>query len=100
MIPRPQLYLALKQGLIEAAPETISIAYDTKDDEVGKYWTRTDEYFQIINIMMNATGIRSLNPSQQKILHDSMQAAGVRSSVLLRNAASPTRRTCARSSSR
>ena len=75
VIPRPQLYLALKQGLIEAAPETIGVAYDTKDDEVGKFWTRTDEYFQIINIMMNDRRWRGLTPQQQQILRDSMQAA-------------------------
>jgi TRAP-type C4-dicarboxylate transport system substrate-binding protein len=77
VIPRPQLYLALKQGLIEAAPETIGTAYDTKDDEVGKFWTRTDEYFQIINIMMNDRRWRGLTPAQQQILRDSMQAASV-----------------------
>jgi len=77
VIPRPQLYLALKQGLIEAAPETISTSYDTKDDEVGKYWTRTDEYFQIINIMMNDRRWKSLTAPQQQVLRDSMQAAGV-----------------------
>ena len=36
VIPRPQVYLALKQGLIEAGPETIGIAYDTKDDRGGE----------------------------------------------------------------
>jgi TRAP-type transport system periplasmic protein len=77
VIPRPQLYLALKQGLIEAAPETIGVSYDTKDDEVGKFGSRTDEYFQIINIMMNERRFRSLAPQQQQILRDSMQAAGV-----------------------
>jgi len=75
VIPRPQLYLALKQGLIEAAPETISTAYDTKDDEVGKYWTRTDEYFQIINIMMNERKFKSLTAAQQKVLTDATAAA-------------------------
>ncbi len=77
VIPRPQMYLALKQGLIAAGPETIGIAYDQKDDEVAKFWTRTDEYFQIVNIMMNAHRYQTLDPSQQKILHDSAQAAGV-----------------------
>ncbi len=77
VIPRPQLYLALKQGLIEAAPETIGVAYDTKDDEVGKFWTRTDEYFQIINVMMNDRRWRALTPQQQQILRESMQAASV-----------------------
>jgi TRAP-type C4-dicarboxylate transport system substrate-binding protein len=76
VIPRPQLYLALKQGLVEASPETIGVAYDTKDDEIGKYWTRTDEYFQIINIMMNDRRWKSLTAQQQQVLRDSMQAAG------------------------
>jgi TRAP-type C4-dicarboxylate transport system substrate-binding protein len=75
VIPHPQLYLALKQGLIEAAPETISTAYDTKDDEVGKYSTRTDEYFQIINIMMNERKFKSLTSAQQKVLTDATAAA-------------------------
>ena len=77
VIPRPQMYLALKQGLIAAGPETIGIAYDQKDDEVAKFWTRTDEYFQIVNIMMNAHRYQTLDPSQQKILHDSALSAGV-----------------------
>ena len=77
VIPRPQMYLALKQGLIEAGPETIGIAYDQKDDEVAKYWTRTDEYFQIVNIMMNEHRYNALAAEQQKVLHDAMQAAGV-----------------------
>jgi TRAP-type C4-dicarboxylate transport system substrate-binding protein len=77
VIPRPQMYLALKQGLIEAGPETIGIAYDQKDDEVAKYWTRTDEYFQIVNIMMNQRRYNALAAEQQKVLHDAMQAAGV-----------------------
>lgn len=77
VIPRPQMYLALKQGLIEAGPETIGIAYDQKDDEVAKFWTRTDEYFQIVNIMMNERRYKSLNPEQQKVLQDSAVAAGI-----------------------
>ena len=77
VIPRPQVYLALKQGLIEAGPETIGIAFDQKDDEVAKYWTRTDEYFQIVNIMMNERRYRALDAAQQAILHESVLAAGV-----------------------
>ncbi|MBV8911704.1 MAG: TRAP transporter substrate-binding protein [Acetobacteraceae bacterium] len=76
VIPRPQVYLALKQGLIEAGPETIGIAYDQKDVEAAKYWTRTDEYFQIINIMGNDRKLRSLTPEQRQILQDAALAAG------------------------
>jgi len=50
VVPRPEMYLAFKQGIIEGGPETIGIAYDQKNAEVAKYWTRTDEYYQIVNL--------------------------------------------------
>jgi TRAP-type transport system periplasmic protein len=77
VIPRPQVYLALKQGLIEAGPETIGIAFDQKDDEVAKFWTRTDEYFQIVNIMMNQRRYNALDADQKTVLREAVQAAGV-----------------------
>jgi hypothetical protein len=60
VVPRPEMYLAFKQGIIEGGPETIGIAVDQKNVEVAKHWTRTDEYFQILNILVNArAGSRS-----------------------------------------
>ena len=62
-------------------------------------WTRTDEYFQIVNIMMNERRYQPLDAAQQKILHDSALAAGV-ASPLRPNAGSPTRKSWRASRSR
>jgi TRAP-type C4-dicarboxylate transport system substrate-binding protein len=74
VVPRPEMYLAFKQGIIEGGPETIGIAYDQKNAEVAKYWTRTDEYYQIVNVMMNQRKYQSLTPQQRDILHKAAQA--------------------------
>ena len=74
VVPRPEMYLAFKQGIIEGGPETIGIAYDQKNAEVAKYWTRTDEYFQIVNVMMNEKKYSSLKADQRKIMHQAAQA--------------------------
>ena len=76
VVPRPEMYLAFKQGIIEAGPETIGIAYDGKNAEIGKYWTRTDEYFQVVNIMMNQRKWASLTDAQKKILADAAKVGG------------------------
>ncbi|MBI3515475.1 MAG: TRAP transporter substrate-binding protein [Proteobacteria bacterium] len=76
VVARPEMYLAFKQGIIEGGPETIGIAYDVKNVEIAKYWTRTDEYFQIINIMMNARRYNALNDAQRQILHQAAAVGG------------------------
>jgi TRAP-type C4-dicarboxylate transport system substrate-binding protein len=68
VVPRPEMYLAFKQGIIEGGPETIGIAVDQKNVEVAKHWTRTDEYLQIINVMVNARKWQSLTEEQRNIL--------------------------------
>src|SRR5882672_1020354 len=76
VVPRPEMYLAFKQGIIEGGPETIGIAYDQKNAEVARYWTRTDEYFQIINVMINARRWQSLTDAQRGILKQAAKEAG------------------------
>ncbi len=75
VVPRPEVYLAFKQGIIEGGPETIGIAYDQKSAEVAKFWTRTDEYYQILNIMMNQRKFDALTAQQKKILQDAASNA-------------------------
>jgi TRAP-type C4-dicarboxylate transport system substrate-binding protein len=77
VVARPEMYLAFKQGMIEAGPETIGIAYDQKNAEVAKYWTRTEEYYQIINVMMNEKKYLSLTQQQRDILHQAARNASV-----------------------
>jgi TRAP-type transport system periplasmic protein len=76
VVPRPEMYLAFKQGIIEAGPETVGIAVDGKNAEIGKYWTRTDEYFQVINIMMNQRRWQSLTDAQRTILRQAAKEGG------------------------
>ena len=76
VVPRPEMYLAFKQGIIEAGPETIGIAYAQKNVEMAKYFVRTEEYYQILNIMINKRKWESLNDSQQNILREAMLIAG------------------------
>jgi len=77
VVARPEMYLAFKQGIIEAGPETIGIAYDQKNAEVAKFWTRTDDYYQIINIMMNEKKYNSLTAQQREVLHSAARNASV-----------------------
>jgi len=76
VVPRPEMYLAFQQGIIEGGPETIGIAVDQRNVEVAKHWTRTDEYFQIINVMMNSAKFNALTPEQQGILKQAAKEAG------------------------
>src|SRR6266850_425118 len=64
------------EGMIEGGPETIGIAYDQKNAEVAKYWTRTDEYYQIVNVMMNEKKYQSLTPQQRQWLHQAAKVGG------------------------
>jgi TRAP-type transport system periplasmic protein len=76
VVPRPEMYLAFKQGIIEGGPETIGIAYDQKNVELAKYWTKTEEYYQIINVMMNKTRYDRLTAAQKEILATAAERAG------------------------
>lgn len=76
VVPRPEMYLAFQQGIIEGGPETIGIAVDQRNVEVAKHWTRTDEYYQIINVMMNSAKFNALTTEQQGILRQAAKEAG------------------------
>jgi TRAP-type C4-dicarboxylate transport system substrate-binding protein len=76
VVPRPEMYLAFKQGIIEGGPETIGIAVDVKNAEIGKFWTRTDEYYQVVNIMMNQRRWQGLTDAQRSILRQAAKDGG------------------------
>ena len=44
---------------------------------MAKYWTRTDEYYQIINVMMNEKKYLSLSPQLREVLHQAARNAAV-----------------------
>lgn len=77
VVPRPEMYLAFRQGMIEGGPETIGIAVDQKNVELAKFWTRTDEYFQIVNVMINGRRFQSLTEEQRSILRQAAKEGGL-----------------------
>ena len=76
VVPRPEFYMAFKQGVVEGGPETIGVAVDQKSVEVGKFWTRTEEYYQIVNFMANKKKYDSLTSEQKGILQKATENAG------------------------
>lgn len=76
VIPRPEMYLAFKQNIIQAGPETIGISVDQKNVEVAKFWTRTDEFYQVNNVLMNERRFNALNDRQRQILYQASLVGG------------------------
>lgn len=76
VVPRPEMYLAFKQGIIEGGPETIGLAYDQKNAELAKFWTKTEEYHQIINVMMNKSRFDRLDAKHKDALAGATVAGG------------------------
>ncbi len=76
VVPRPEMYLAFKQKIIEGGPETAGAWVDQKNAEHAKYWMRTEEYYQIINMMVNKERWASLSAKEQGILQQAMNNAG------------------------
>jgi len=76
VVPRPEMYLAFSQKIIEGGPETIGASYDQKNAEMAKYWIRTEEFYQLINIMMNKKKYDTLTTAQKNILHEATLNAG------------------------
>src|SRR5260370_22993493 len=68
--------LECKQGSIEGGRERIGIAGDQKNVEAAKPWSRNDEYFQILNILVNARRWQSLTEAQRGILRQAAKEAG------------------------
>ena len=76
VVPRSEMYLAFKQKIIEGGPETIGTAYDQKNVEMAKYWTKTEEYYQLINLLMNKEQYDALSAEEQTILRDATKIGG------------------------
>ena len=76
IVPRPEMYLAFKQKIIEGGPETVGVAYAQKNMEMAKYWVRTEEFYQIPNVMMNTKRYNSLTAEQQDILRKAAKVGG------------------------
>ena len=66
------MYLAFKQNIIQGGPEPLGISVDQKNVEVAKFWTRTEEYYQVNNIMVNERRLTSLDAKHREILQQAV----------------------------
>jgi tripartite ATP-independent transporter DctP family solute receptor len=70
------VYLALKQGLVEAVTSPIDLVWPMKFTEVAKYVTRTDEYWGLLTVVMNKRKFQELKPDHRRALADAAAQAG------------------------
>jgi len=76
VIPWSEVYLALSQGMVEAATGTIMDMSYQKFYEVTPHITKTDEKFQQACLFMNNKKFQSLTKEQQQALYDAAKEAG------------------------
>ena len=87
-LPWGEVYLGLKQGMVEAVTSPVDLLWAMKFTEQARFITRTEEFPQIIRIYMNLRKFNSLKPEFQKVLIDSANEAGDYYTELSKKAAS------------
>jgi tripartite ATP-independent transporter DctP family solute receptor len=76
VLPWTDVYLGLKQGLVEGVTAPMNLVYSMKFTEVAKYVARTDEYWGLLTVVMNKKKFQTLSPQNQKALIDAAKQAG------------------------
>ncbi len=76
VLPWTDVYLGLKQGLVEAVTAPIDLVYPNKFTEVAKYVARTDEYWGVLVLVINKRKFASLKPEHQQALRAAAAEAG------------------------
>jgi tripartite ATP-independent transporter DctP family solute receptor len=77
VLPWGDVYLGLKQGVVEALTSPFDLLYSMKFTEIAKYVARTDEWWQVIAIATNLKRFESLKPDYQNALVDAANEAGL-----------------------
>ncbi|MBW1712313.1 MAG: TRAP transporter substrate-binding protein [Deltaproteobacteria bacterium] len=76
VLPWTDVYMGLKQGMVEAVTAPINLVYAMKFTEVAKYMARTDEYWGLLTVVMNKKKFAGLKPELQKALKEAAEEAG------------------------
>ncbi len=76
VLPWTDVYLGLKQGMVEAVTAPFDLLYSMKFTEIAKYVARTDEYWGLLTVVMNKKTFESLKPDYQKALIEAADEAG------------------------
>lgn len=70
------VYLAMKQGTVDAVTAPISLVAPMKFTEVAKYIVRTDEFWQILVPVINKDRMAKLSPDQRRALISAAEETG------------------------
>jgi tripartite ATP-independent transporter DctP family solute receptor len=71
-----EVYLALRQGIVEAVAAPLSLVYGTRFTETARYVTEIHEFPQEVTMVMNEHKYQSLPDDLKKVLHDAAYEAG------------------------
>lgn len=76
VLPWTDVYLGLKQNMVEAVTSPINLVYAMKFTEVAKFMARTDEYWGVLTVVINKNKYKNLTPKFQKALIEAADEAG------------------------
>lgn len=76
VLPWNDVYLGLQQGLVEAVTSPINLVAPMKFAEIAKYVARTDEFWQVLAVVINTSRFGSLKPEIRQAIFDAAKQAG------------------------
>ena len=76
VLPLADVYLGLRQGVVDAINMPMDLVVPMKFAEVGKHIMNTREYPQFVAIAMNENSWQSLNDAQRQAIMESVDVAG------------------------
>ena len=76
VLPLADVYLGLRQGVVDAINMPMDLVVPMKFAEVGKHIMNTREYPQFVAISMNESAWQSLNDAQRQAITESVDVAG------------------------
>lgn len=75
-LPMTEIYMGLKQGLIEGQDNGFDLAMPLKFYEVAKYWSATDHAFEVTGWFISEKDWENLTPKEKTIFVNAAREAG------------------------
>ena len=76
VLPLADVYLSLRQGVVDAISMPLDLVVPMKFAEVGKYVINSYDYPQFVGVMINEPKWQSLTSAQRKAITESLDEAG------------------------
>jgi tripartite ATP-independent transporter DctP family solute receptor len=76
VLPWTNVYLGLQQGIVNSVTAPINLVGAMRFTEMAKYIARTDEFWQVLAIVMNKGQFEALKPEQRAALREAAEQTG------------------------